>query len=413
MKLWNMGRLKVGVRSFAAVAALAAGSQYGQAQTTAQQTTTASVKAGQLSEQVFRNIQVLKGTTVDEFMGTMGIMSAAVGFDCSECHLGAGTEKVDWAADTQKKVIARKMTTMVQNINKENFSGRQMVTCWSCHHGRDKPATSPQLEAVYGTGSTEMDDVLTNMPGQPSAESIIDKYINAIGGAQKLSAVKSYIATGRSVGFGGFGGGGVVTVYAKFPNERTTWIEFKDAPGRGDEVRATNGKQAWLKTPLAVLTDFELNGSELDAAVLDAMLAFPAQMKTAMTNWRVSLPMTISDLPGPSSQTSNEKASSEGIGKDRLVDVVQGTYGTRGVIATLYFDQKSGLLLRKVAYSRTPIGRVPTQVDYTDYREVNGIKMPFHITFAWLDGRDAVQLNEVKINAPVDEAKFGHPVSNK
>jgi len=162
-----------------------------------------------------------------------------------------------------------------------------------------------------------------------------------------------------------------------------------------------------------VLTDFELNGSELDAAVLDAMLTFPGQMKTAMTNWRVSLPMTISDLPGPSSQTSNEKASSEGIGKDRLVDVVQGSYGTRGVIATLYFDQKSGLLLRKVAYSRTPIGRVPTQVDYTDYREVNGVKMPFHITFAWLDGRDAIQLNEVKINVPVDEAKFGHPVSNK
>lgn len=421
MKLWNQKYLKAVSRSLAAAATMTAASVIGftltgqraHSQPPASKNAPVSVKAGQLAEQVFKNVQVLKGTTVDEFMGTMGIMSAAVGFDCSECHLGAGTETVNWAADTQKKVIARRMTTMVQNINKENFSGRQMVTCWSCHHGRDKPATSPQLEAVYGTGSTEMDDVLTNMPGQPPAEQIIDKYLNALGGAQKLAAIKSYVATGRSVGFGGFGGGGVVTLYAKFPNEKTTWIEFKDTPDRGDEVRATNGKQAWLKTPLAVLTDFELNGSELDAAILDAELTFPVQMKTAMTNWRVSLPATISDLPGPSSQTSNEKASAEGIGKDRVVDVVQGSFGTRGVIATLYFDQKTGLLLRKVSFSRTPIGRVPTQVDYTDYREVNGIKMPFHITFAWLDGRDAIQLSEVKINVPIDEAKFGHPVSNK
>src|SRR5580704_17897835 len=90
------------------------------------------------SDQVFKNIQVLKGTSVDDFLGTMGVMSAALGFDCSECHLNAGTDQVDWAADTQKKVIARKMVSMMQAINKENFSGRQMVTCWSCHHGRDR-----------------------------------------------------------------------------------------------------------------------------------------------------------------------------------------------------------------------------------------------------------------------------------
>src|SRR5450755_908878 len=74
-----------------------------------------------LAEEVFKNVQVLKGTTVDDFLGTMGIMSAAVGFDCSECHIGAGTDKVDWAADTQKKVMARKMVLMVAAINKDNF----------------------------------------------------------------------------------------------------------------------------------------------------------------------------------------------------------------------------------------------------------------------------------------------------
>jgi photosynthetic reaction center cytochrome c subunit len=366
----------------------------------------------QTADQVFKNIQVLKGISLDDFMGTMGIMSAAVGYDCSECHIGAGTDKVDWAADNQKKVIARKMVTMVGNINKENFSGRQMVTCWSCHHGRDRPSTTPQMEVVYGPGSQEMDDVLAQMPGQPSADEIIEKYLKAIGGAQKLAGLKSYIAKGTSVGFGGFGGGGQVTIYANAPDQRTTWIEFKDAPGRGDEVRAYNGHVGWMKTPLAVLTDYQLTGGELDGERVDAMLGFPGQIKQALTNFRVSLPTSISDLPGPSSQTSKE-ATGGGVGQERLVNVVQGT-SKGNTLVTLYFDKDSGLLARMVRYGRTPIGRVPTQVDYSDYRDIGGgIKMPYRMTFAWLDGRDAIQLTEVKTNVPVDASKFGRPTSSK
>ena len=85
------------------------------------------------AEHVFKNVQVLKGISVDDFLGTMGIMCASLSFDCSECHVGAGTEKVDWAADTARKVTARRMVQMVQAINCDNFSGRQMVTCWCCH----------------------------------------------------------------------------------------------------------------------------------------------------------------------------------------------------------------------------------------------------------------------------------------
>src|SRR5580692_11193165 len=135
----------------------------------------------QTSDQVFKNIQVLKGIPVDDFMDTMGLMSASVGFDCSECHIGAGTDKVNWAADNGPKIIARKMVTMVATINRDNFQGRQVVTCWSCHHGRDRPATTPAMEKVYGEASLESDDVFAQAPGQPSAEQIIDKYIQAIG----------------------------------------------------------------------------------------------------------------------------------------------------------------------------------------------------------------------------------------
>jgi hypothetical protein len=370
----------------------------------------ASQNNQQKSDEVFKNVQVLKGIPVDDFMDTMGIMSAAVGYDCSECHTGAGTDKVDWAADTQKKVVARKMVTMVAAINRENFSGRQMVTCWSCHHGRDRPATTPAMEAVYGPGSSEMDDVLAQMPGQPSGDQIVDAYLEAIGGAKRLAGLKSFIASGNSVGFGGFGGGGHVQIFAKFPDERTTFIQFDAATGRGDSVRAYNGHVGWMKTPLAVLTDYELTGTELDGAKLDAELSFPGQIKQVLSDLRVSLPVTISDLPGPSSQTSKDTAA--GIGQDRVVNVVQGV-GPHGMLATMYFDQQSGLLLRLIRYGKTPIGRVPTQIDYSDYRDVGGIKMPFHLTFAWLDGRDAIQIKDIQTNVPIDESKFGRPVSSR
>jgi len=367
----------------------------------------AGTPASGTSDQVFKNVQVLKGIPLDDFMGTMGIMCAALGFDCSDCHTNAGTEKVDWAADTPKKRTARRMVTMVTAINRDNFGGRQMVTCWSCHHGRDRPATTPTLEFMYGPATQEMDDVLTQMPGQPPADQIIDKYLQAIGGAEKVAQVKSYVARGTSVGFGGFGGGGHVQIFAQFPDRHATLIDFPSNPERGVNNRIYNGTDGWLETPLTVLGSYQLTGGELDGARMDAQLAFPAQIKQVLTNLRVSIPQTINDLPGPSSQTA-QQGSMTAIGQDRLVNVVQGT-GPHGALCTLYFDQQSGLLVRMVRYGKSPIGRVPTQVDYGDYRDVNGMKMPFRLIFAWMDGRDAIQLSDVQTNVAIDPARFEKP----
>jgi hypothetical protein len=83
------------------------------------------------------------------------------------------------------------------------------------------------------------------------------------------------------------------------------------------------------------------------------------------------------------------------------------------MLVTLYFDKQTGLLLRELRYGTSPIGRVPTQIDYADYRDVNGIKLPFRITYAWLDGRDSIVLNEIKTNVPIDEVKFARPAPMK
>jgi hypothetical protein len=371
---------------------------------------TASQEKPLTSEKAFKNIQALKGIPVDDFMGTMGLMSAALGFDCSECHTGAGTDKVDWAYDTPRKIIARRMVKMVATINHDNFGGSQVVTCWTCHRSRDRPSVTPAMDIVYGSPALEMDDILTKAPGQPSVDQILDKYIQAVGGTQRLAGLSSFVGKGTSLGFGGFGGGGEVQIFAKAPDQRAMLIEFKDNPDRGDSIRTFNGRAGWIKTPLTVLGEYQLSGGDLDGARLDAQLAFPAQIKSALSNWRVSSPTTIDDLPAPSSQSSQQ--SNVVVGQNREVQVLQGN-GPGGLIATLYFDKQSGLLVRELRYGKSPIGRVPTQIDYGDYRDVDGIKIPFRLMFAWLDGRDSIELKEVQTNVPIDEAKFGRPTLMK
>ncbi len=338
-------------------------------------------------EDVFKNVQALKGIGVDDFMLTMGIMSAAVGSDCVGCHPAAGTTEVDWAVDTPRKRVARRMVQMVTAINRDHFGGRQVVTCWSCHRGRERPALTPTLDAVYGEPIFEFDDVLTPAPGVPTVDQVLNKYLQAIGGAQNVARVTSFVATGKSTGYRGFGGGGVVELSAQAPDKRATHIRFPEYPDRGVSVRTYDGRTGWIAVPLAVVPKYELGGSERDGARLDAQLAFPAQIRQALTELRVGLPTTID-------------------GKD--VTVLQGN-GVNGTLGTLYFDDTSGLLVRMVRHGRSPIGRVPTQVDYADYREVGGIKFPFHWTYAWLNGRDSFEFSDVKLNVPIAAATFGQP----
>ena len=363
-----------------------------------------------LAEEVFKNVQALKGITVDDFLETMGIMAAALQFDCSDCHVGAGTDKVDWAADTPRKRMARNMVNMVATINRTNFGGRQMVTCWTCHRNRDKPLTTPIMATIYGTPTFEPDDIVIQGQAADSPESILDKYIQAVGGAQRLAGLTSFVGNGTSVSFGGFGGGGDVEIVAKAPDKRATIILFKEETGRGDQIRSYDGRAGWVRTPLNVLGEFELTGGDLDGARFDAELSFPGRIKQVLTNLKAGPPTSITDLPAPSSQSSLQQDVTSG--QTHVVDVVQGT-GPRGLLVTLYFDKQTGLLLRELRYGSSPIGRVPTQIDFADYRDVNGIKFPFHITYAWLDGRDSIVLREIRTNVPIEEAKFGKPAPLK
>jgi hypothetical protein len=78
----------------------------------------------------------------------------------------------------------------------------------------------------------------------------------------------------------------------------------------------------------------------------------------------------------------------------------------------LYFDDESALLSRTVAYADSPVGLAPMQVDYGDYRDIAGIKVPFKTVVTWLDGRSTIQLTEVRVNVPVDASRFARPAAS-
>src|SRR4029453_6100193 len=254
--------------------------------------------SGKKAGEYFKNVttSTLKELSVDDFLASMGVISAALGFDCADCHPGAGSDQADFAIDTKaEKKTARGMIEMGGTINRPNFSGVQRVTCWTCHHGHEIPTTTIALDNLYAPPNMEDPDVVLPGVGQPSADQILDKYIQAVGGAQRLAGLTSFVATGVSLGYGGFGGDGEFTIFAKAPNQRTTLISFKQHPERGDSVWAFDGRTGWIKTPGGLLPDFDLIGEELDGARLEAQLAFPGQIKQVLTNWRVGLRRAIAN----------------------------------------------------------------------------------------------------------------------
>ena len=342
----------------------------------------------QMAEDVFKNIQVLKGTSVDEFMATMGFFSASLGLNCTDCHISESSG--DWARyadDTGLKRVARRMVLMVNTLNKGDFGGRRAVTCYSCHRGKEYPKAIPSLAEQYGVPSPDDPneiEILAQVPATPSADQILDRYIQALGGRERLAALTSFTAQGTYQGFDTDFGEVPVDVFAKAPGQRTTIVHTL----LGDSTRTFDGRAGWIAAPDKPVRLLTLTGKDLDGLKLDAELSFPAGIKQALGQLRTGFPKTA-------------------IG-GRDVQIIQGT-GAGGSRVKLFFDKESGLLVRVLRYTETVVGVVPTQTDYSDYREVAGVKMPFHWTVTWTDGQSTTVLSAMEPNIRIDAAKFAKP----
>ena len=335
-----------------------------------------SAPAGpKLAEEEFKNIQALKGIPAEQVIPAMQFIAASLGVECEYCHVAHANEK----DDKKPKVTARKMINMMMAINRDNFEGRREVTCYSCHRESADPVSTPiitdegpRLEGEEGKKAEETKAAL------PAAEQLIDKYLAAIGGAEALQKITSRVQKGTLTAFGGqhF----PAEVYSKAPDKRFSVMHLAG----GESVTAFDGKQGWLSIPGRV---HMMSAAENAAARMDADLYFPVHLKTLYQKFRVD---------------AGEKI--DGHDTCMVVGHNEGQPPLR-----LFLDKESGLLLRLVRYAETPLGRNPTQIEYADYRDASGVKIPFRWTLARPGNRFTIQIEQVQQNVPVDDAKFAVP----
>ena len=343
-----------------------------------------------MAEDVFKNVQVLKGISVNEFMETMGFFSAALGYNCTNCHVEESLQNwAKFADDIPAKKRARSMIAMVNSFNKNNFGGKRALTCYTCHHGAGIPKITPSLAEQYGMPLDDPNEVeiFAADPDGPTVDQILDRYIQAAGGAQKLAQVTSFVGKGTYSGFDTSDLKVPVEVFAKTPGQRAVIVHGT----QGDSTTASDGRAGWIAGPDKPLPVLALApGADLDGLKLDAGLSFPGNIKQALDKWRVGFPATEVN--------------------DRAVDVIQGST-SHGSRVKLYFDKESGLLVRLVRFTETVVGFVPTQIDYSNYREVSGVKMPFKWAYTWTDGQSTTELSDVQTNVTIDAAKFMRPTA--
>jgi outer membrane lipoprotein-sorting protein len=281
------------------------------------------------------------------------------------------------------------MVGIVGAINKQYFGGRQVVTCYSCHNGNRRPKVIPSLAVQYAVNPVLDDpyEILQPAFDAPTIDAVLDRYIAAVGGAARLKGMTAFTAEGTYHGYDDFEEF-PVEVFAKAPNQRTTIHRSQ----YGDSTTVFDGRSAWqaappITKPIPVVA---LTGGNLEGTELEAELSFPGQIKQVLTKWVVG-PLTA-------------------IG-DREARIVQGRKAS-GTPISLYFDEESGLLVRVIRYSsQSPVGRVPTQIDIEEYREVSGIKVPVKWTSTWTNGRVVYQIKNVQINPTIPASAFAKPAA--
>jgi photosynthetic reaction center cytochrome c subunit len=338
----------------------------------------AATNAPKLAEEQFKNIQVLKGVPADQLIPAMQFITASLGVECDFCHVQGAFEK----DDKKPKQTARKMMEMMFAVNKENFDGHREVTCYSCHRGSTDPVSTPAVmteERKENIGAAKNpESAEAREPAGPTADQLFDKYLQAAGGASAIANITSRTQKG-TIEFGGktF----PIDVYSKDPEKRVSFTHMPE----GDNVTAFDGHEGWLGAPGRPVR--EMHGPDLDGAAIDADLHFAMHLKQIFSE--------------------AQSLGTEKIGDHGAYVVVGRREGKPPL--RLYFDEQSGLLVRLVRYGETPLGRLPTQIDYADYREVNGVKIPLRWTLARASGRFTIQVSDVKQNVPVDDAKFAKP----
>ncbi|HEU5411815.1 MAG TPA: c-type cytochrome [Candidatus Acidoferrales bacterium] len=323
---------------------------------------------GKTAGQYYKNIQVLKDVPASQLVPGMRYITTALGVRCDFCHV-----QDNFAADDKRpKQTARQMMTMLFAINKDNFNNRPEVSCFTCHQGHQEPMGAPALPA-----EATAPQFSRLAAGAPTLTAVLDKFAQAQGGEDALSKINTR----------------EITMQVTHGDQRAMSAElFQKAPGkmyatmstpRGSMTLGFDGTKGWTSTP---------QGSREASGPEAVMLATEAQIN-----------------PSAAIATFNPKrlfGTAKVGGADTWVALVNTPDGNQ---EALFFDQQSGLLIRRMIRYRTIFGALQLEADYSDYRDADGVKIPFKTTWYMNGQTTTYTVTGVKTNVPVDDSKFEPP----
>lgn len=358
------------------------------------QTPSAPVAKEKTVEQVRKNIKVLNGLPDSQLIPVMNYMSASLGVRCNFCHVNTSGQWDFPSDEKEEKQVARKMITMVIDLNKASFNGNPEVSCYTCHRGRNQPVgvlplplpvPSPRPQAPAGPASGQGAATPSATPAAPTADQILAKYLDALGGQAAINKLKTAVMKGTYAGSNGEVLPYQIEIVApdKFHIAATT--------PQGIMERGYDGQVGWEKGARGV--------TPLPAANLESL----KNMFLFYSNIRLKEQFT-----------SLRVGRREKIGDREVIAVNGRTADNRR--EQLYFDAESGLLVRRIRYTQTVIGIIPEQTDFEDYRDVDGVKFPFTVRVSSIDVGNPIstrKYSEIKLNVPVDDSKFKMPAAPK
>lgn len=349
-------------------------------------------------EQTRKNIQVLKGLPESQLFPEMNFISASLGVQCGFCHVSQGKDaqgRTNWVWESDEKPekkTARDMMRMVLAVNGGDFGlSRGQVTCYTCHRGQEHPQNMPTLPlATSGhepaPGATPAHDphAAHGAPGgaasaQPTVQQVYDKYLAAVGGQTAAAKFQTQFLKGTVAQSQNRNSNFEVTT--KSPDKYLLVVETP----QGSMRRALAGSAGWTANPRGVraLAPAELAEARR-AADLFGLVKF-----TPATTMRV-------------------------VGRRKLGDkdvIVVADRPSQTVQRRYFFDAETGLLTRIVTLTDALLNNLPEQVDFEDYRDVDGAKVPFVVRVSAIDTFNSYTrtLTEVRHGVPVEDKLFDMP----
>ncbi len=338
------------------------------------------------AEKVFTNIQVLKGMRAAEIQGAMSFIASSLGVDCDYCH------RQNFGGDTvPAKLRAREMMLMVRGINDGTFHGANVVNCFTCHQGGEKPvsiAPIPAATAVAKTPATSADISPTNAATEkaalPSVDQVLDHYVQALGGQAALSNIKT-----RLIKTNALSGKNPQNVTEIYQTSSGKILRVQASPGYTSWV-GFDGTRAWAQDSQQSYWGI-LSNSQRNEIMRESEIYQGSRLRTSYTEVKV--------------------AGKEKVG-DKDTYVISGI-SPEGAKEKFYFDAASGLLLRRHVDEPDIFGVLQVESDLDDYRDVDGVKIPY--TIRWQSAgrswgmRTSSKIIDIQNNILIDDDKFAHP----